>query len=149
MRAVVQRVSEARVTVEGKIIGEIGEGVVVLLGIGIDDTQRDVEYLAEKIVNLRIFEDKSSKMNLSLLDVEGHLLVISQFTLYGDCRNGRRPSYDKAARPEIANQLYKSFIDYCKKYDINVATGKFQAMMSVDIHNEGPVTLILDSKKGF
>ena len=149
MRAVVQRVSRAKVTVDGEITGEIGKGIVVLLGIGQDDTEKDIQYLSDKIVNLRIFEDENGKMNVSLLDVKGELLIVSQFTLYGDCRKGKRPSYDKAARPENAEVLYEDFVKACRRYDIRVETGKFQAMMMVEIHNDGPVTLLLDSKKEF
>lgn len=149
MRAVVQRVTYSKVTVDGKVIGEIQKGLNVLLGIGQEDTDKDIEYLADKIVNLRIFEDSNEKMNLSLLDVKGELIVVSQFTLYGDCRKGKRPSYDKAARPEVAESMYNRFLDYLKKYDIKVQTGKFQAMMMVDIQNDGPVTLLIDSKKEF
>ena len=149
MRAVVQRVSRASVTVDGNVIGKIQKGLVVLLGIGQGDTDKDIDYLAEKIVNLRIFDDTEGKMNISLLDVKGELLVVSQFTLYGDCRKGRRPSYDLAERPEIAEKLYNKFVDKCKSYGINVQTGQFQAMMVVEIHNDGPVTLLLDSKKVF
>lgn len=149
MRAVVQRVTYSKVTVDGEVIGEIQKGLNVLLGIGQEDTDKDIEYLADKIVNLRIFEDSNEKMNLSLLDVKGELIVVSQFTLYGDCRKGKRPSYDKAARPEVAESMYNRFLDYLKKYDIKVQTGKFQAMMMVDIQNDGPVTLLIDSKKEF
>ena len=149
MRAVVQRVSYSKVTVDGALVGEIQKGLNVLLGIGQEDCQKDIEYVAEKIVNLRIFEDSNNKMNLSLLDVKGEIIVISQFTLYGDCRKGKRPSYDKAARPEIAEEIYNKFIDYLKRFDILVQTGKFQAMMMVDIQNDGPVTLLIDSKREF
>ncbi|NLL04452.1 MAG: D-tyrosyl-tRNA(Tyr) deacylase [Clostridiaceae bacterium] len=149
MRAVVQRVSYSKVTVDGTLVGEIQKGLNVLLGIGQDDSDKDIEYVAEKIVNLRIFEDSNDKMNLSLLDIKGEIIVISQFTLYGDCRKGRRPSYDKAARPEIAEEIYNKFVDYLKRYDLSVQTGKFQAMMMVDIQNDGPVTLLIDSKKEF
>ena len=149
MRAVVQRVAEARVSVEGETIGEIGHGLVVLLGVGQDDDEQDISYLGEKIINLRIFEDDNEKMNLSLMDIAGELLVVSQFTLYGDCRKGKRPSYDKASRPEKAEILYNKFVEYCKSYNINVETGRFQAMMLVEIHNDGPVTLLVDSKKEF
>lgn len=149
MRAVVQRVSYSKVTVDGVLVGEIQKGLNVLLGIGQEDSQKDIEYVAEKIVNLRIFEDTNNKMNLSLLDVKGEIIVISQFTLYGDCRKGKRPSYDKAARPEIAEEIYNQFLEYLKKFDILVQTGKFQAMMMVDIRNDGPVTLLIDSKKEF
>ncbi len=149
MRAVVQRVSYGKVTVEGEITGEIQKGLVVLLGISHDDTDADIKYLADKIVNLRIFGDRNGKMNISLMDVGGQLLIVSQFTLYGDCRRGKRPSYDKAARPEAAEGMYNRFVDVLKGYGIKVETGKFQAMMSVEICNEGPVTILLDSKKEF
>ncbi|MCX7710440.1 MAG: D-aminoacyl-tRNA deacylase [Clostridia bacterium] len=149
MRAVVQRVSRASVTVDDRIIGKIGQGIAVLLGVGQEDSEKDIAYLADKIMNLRIFEDETGKMNISLLDIKGELLIVSQFTLYGDCRKGKRPSYDKAARPEAAEGIYHKFVEYCKNYDLKVETGKFQAMMKVEIHNEGPVTLLLDSSKDF
>lgn len=149
MRAVVQRVKKSKVTVEDRITGEINKGLMVLLGVGQGDSETDLEYLVEKIINLRIFEDNNGKMNLSLLDVGGELLVVSQFTLYGDCRKGRRPSYDKAARPETAKALYESFVEKCKNYGISTQTGIFQAEMLVDISNDGPVTLLLDSKREF
>jgi len=149
MRAVVQRVSEARVSVEGQVVGEINKGLVVLLGVGQDDDEKDIRYLADKIINLRIFEDEDGKMNISLLDVGGDLLIVSQFTLYGDCRKGKRPSYDKAARPDAAESVYNRFVEYCRGFGIKVETGVFQAMMMVEIHNDGPVTLLLDSKKEF
>jgi len=149
MRAVVQRVRKSRVTVEGNITGEISKGLMILLGVGQEDSIKDIEYLVEKIINLRIFEDKNGKMNLSVLEVGGELLVVSQFTLYGDCRKGRRPSYDKAARPEIAKELYEKFVEKCRSYGISTQTGIFQADMLVDISNDGPVTLLLDSKKEF
>ncbi|MDP4092875.1 MAG: D-aminoacyl-tRNA deacylase [Bacillota bacterium] len=149
MRAVVQRVAKSKVTVDGQVTGEIERGLTVLLGVGQDDSQKDIDYLADKIVNLRIFEDENGKMNISLLDIKGELLVVSQFTLYGDCRNGKRPSYSSAARPEAANEMYNSFVEKCGSYGIKVATGKFQAMMMVEIHNDGPVTLMLDSRKQF
>lgn len=149
MRAVVQRVSEARVSVDGQIVGEIGKGLAVLLGVAHDDTDSDIKYLADKIINLRIFEDENGKMNISMLDVGGELLVVSQFTLYGDCRKGKRPGYDKAARPEIAEEIYNKFLDYCRGYNIKVEAGRFQAIMMVEIHNDGPVTLLIDSKKEF
>ncbi|MDP4182431.1 MAG: D-aminoacyl-tRNA deacylase [Bacillota bacterium] len=149
MRAVVQRVSSASVTVDGAVIGKIGKGILVLLGVGQEDTDKDISYLADKILNLRIFEDANEKMNESLLTQEGELLIVSQFTLYGDCRKGKRPSFDKAARPEVAQQIYNNFVDYCKGFGLRVETGKFQAMMDVEIHNDGPVTILLDSKKEF
>ncbi|TYQ12895.1 UNVERIFIED_CONTAM: D-tyrosyl-tRNA(Tyr) deacylase [Acetivibrio alkalicellulosi] len=149
MRAVVQRVSFSKVTVDGETIGKIDRGLTVFLGIGYEDDQRDIEYLADKIINLRIFEDDEGKMNVSLKDINGQLLVVSQFTLYGDCRKGKRPSFDKAAKPSVAEDIYRKFIEECKSYGVLVSTGKFQAMMSVEIHNEGPVTILLDSKKEF
>lgn len=149
MRAVVQRVTRARVLVENKTVGEIGKGLVVLLGIGPEDNERDIEYLADKIIGLRIFDDQDGKMNISLREVNGELLVISQFTLYGDCRKGKRPSYAKAARPETAEIIYENFVEYCRATGVKVETGKFQAMMLVEINNDGPVTLILDSNKEF
>jgi D-tyrosyl-tRNA(Tyr) deacylase len=149
MRAVVQRVSKAQVTIGKDVVGKIEKGLVVLLGVGLDDSVKDAQYLADKIVNLRIFDDENGKMNLSSLDVGGELLIVSQFTLLGDCRRGKRPSYDKAARPEVAGELYEKFIEHCRGYNIKVETGEFQAMMNVEIHNDGPVTLLLDSKKEF
>lgn len=149
MRAVVQRVSYGKVTVEGETTGEIQKGLVVLLGVCHDDTDADLKYLADKIINLRIFEDGNGKMNISLKDVEGQMLIVSQFTLYGDCRRGKRPSYDKAARPEAAEGMYERFVDACRGYGIKIETGRFQAMMSVEICNEGPVTILLDSRKEF
>jgi len=149
MRAVVQRVSEASVEVDNKIIGKINNGLLVLLGVGKDDSEEDVKYLAEKIVNLRIFDDKDGKMNLSLLDVNGELLIVSQFTLYGDCRRGRRPSYSESAPPEKAEKLYNLFVDFSKKSGLKVETGRFGAYMKVSLVNDGPVTLLLDSKKVF
>jgi D-tyrosyl-tRNA(Tyr) deacylase len=149
LRAVVQRVTSGSVTTENRVIGQIGKGLVVLLGIGQEDEQQDIDYLADKIVNLRIFEDENGKMNTSLLDIKGELLIVSQFTLYGDCRKGKRPSYDSAARPESAQLLYNSFVEKAGKYGLKVETGKFQADMLVQIQNDGPVTLMLDSKKLF
>ncbi|HEX2925760.1 MAG TPA: D-aminoacyl-tRNA deacylase [Ruminiclostridium sp.] len=149
MRAVVQRVKKSTVTVNEKIVGAIGQGLMVLLGIGHEDGERDIEYLAEKIFNLRIFEDENGKMNKSLLDINGQLLVVSQFTLFGDCRKGRRPGFDKAAKPEMAKVLYEGFINRCKEFGIHTETGIFQADMLVDISNDGPVTLLIDSKKEF
>jgi len=149
MRAVVQRVTKASVSVDNQIVGKISSGIVVLLGVGKDDTLEDAKYLAEKIVNLRIFDDGEGKMNLSLLDVKGEALVISQFTLYGDCRRGRRPSYSDSAPPDIANELYEKFVELVRGYNVRVETGIFAAHMLVEIHNDGPVTLLLDSKKVF
>jgi D-tyrosyl-tRNA(Tyr) deacylase len=150
MRAVVQRVKHAKVTVEGRVTGKIEKGILVLLGVGEDDENKDLEYTADKIINLRIFEDSDDKMNLSVRDVNGDVLVVSQFTLYGDCRKGNRPSYSKAARPEMAQEYYNKFIDYLRtKYSINVESGVFQASMEVDFINDGPVTLMIDSKKIF
>ncbi|SFL81755.1 D-aminoacyl-tRNA deacylase [Pelosinus propionicus] len=149
MRAVVQRTLQSRVAVDNEIIATIGQGLTVLLGVGHDDSQEDVSYLAEKIVNLRIFSDNSGKMNLSLLDIKGELLVVSQFTLYGDCRKGRRPGFDGAAPPELALKLYDAFVERCKQLGVIVATGKFQAEMTVSLDNHGPVTILLDSKKKF
>ena len=150
MRAVVQRVKSASVKVDNELLSEIEQGLLVLLGIGQEDNEQDIEYLAGKIVNLRIFDDSDGKMNLSLLDVSGQLLIVSQFTLYGDCRKGRRPSYDMAARPEKAKSLYEDFIKHCEsKYNIKVKTGKFQEEMVVELANHGPVTILLDSNKEF
>jgi D-tyrosyl-tRNA(Tyr) deacylase len=149
MRAVVQRVSRARVTVEGRVTGEIGAGVMVLLGVGREDTPAVAASMAEKVANLRIFEDDQGKMNRSLLDVMGSALVISQFTLYGDARGQRRPSFLGAASPEKAAALYEEFNAALRGFGINVATGIFQAMMSVELVNEGPVTILLDSDKTF
>jgi len=149
MRAVVQRVSRAKVTVGGEASGEIGEGVMVLLGVGREDTPAAAAALAEKTANLRIFEDENQKMNRSLLDVKGSALVVSQFTLYGDTRGGRRPSFLAAAPPEQAKSLYEEFCETLRKLGVQVRTGIFQAMMSVELVNEGPVTILLDSEKTF
>lgn len=150
MRAVVQRVKRAEVRVEDSITGKIERGILILLGVGEDDENKDLEYIADKIINLRIFEDNDDKMNLSVLDVGGEALVVSQFTLYGDCRKGNRPSYSKAARPQKAQDFYNRFIEYVSnKYSINVESGVFQASMEVDFINDGPVTLMIDSKKIF
>ena len=149
MRAVVQRVSRASVSVNNRVIGSIDKGLVILLGVSGDDTEKDVLYLADKITHLRIFADDDEKMNLSLQDIQGEMLIVSQFTLYGDCRKGRRPSYSKAANPEKAKLLYQSFINAVQNNGIRVATGEFQAMMGVNILNDGPVTILLDSNKLF
>ena len=149
MRAVLQRVTEARVEVAGQITGEIGAGLLVLLGVARDDATDDADYLAEKITNLRIFDDAEGKMNRSLVDTAGAMLVVSQFTLYGDVRRGRRPSYSDAAEPESANQLYEYFVDRVRGLGLKVETGVFQAMMKVTLTNDGPVTILLDSRKAF
>ncbi|MBC5997577.1 D-tyrosyl-tRNA(Tyr) deacylase [Romboutsia ilealis] len=149
MRAVVQRVSSSKVTVEGQVTGEINKGLLVLLGVTHEDTSKDVDYIIDKTLNLRIFEDENEKMNLSLKDIGGELLVVSQFTLYGDCRKGRRPSFSTAARPEHATPLYEEFIERVKAEGINVGTGQFGAHMMVDLTNDGPVTILLDSSKSF
>ncbi|MCE1248284.1 MAG: D-aminoacyl-tRNA deacylase [Firmicutes bacterium] len=149
MRAVVQRVKESRVTVNGEITGEIGKGIMVLLGVEDGDTEKDAAYMAEKIALLRIFNDEEDKMNLSTVDVKGSALVVSQFTLAGDCRKGRRPSYSTAARPESAIPLYRKFIEELAGYGIPVQEGIFQAMMEVYLINDGPVTLLIDSKRNF
>lgn len=146
MRAVIQRVTNASVSVENKEISKIGNGLLVLLGVGQEDNEKDADFLVEKIINLRIFEDDNQKMNLSLKDVKGELLVVSQFTLLGDCKKGRRPSFAKAARPEAANTLYEYFIAKAREQDIPTQTGLFQAMMDVSLVNSGPVTLLLDTK---
>jgi D-tyrosyl-tRNA(Tyr) deacylase len=149
MRAVVQRVSRAKVMVGGQVPGEIGAGLMILLGVGREDTAAVAIALAEKAANLRIFEDENEKMNRSLLDVKGSALVVSQFTLYGDARGGRRPSFISAAPPELAKALYEEFCEALRNLGVNVATGIFQAMMSVELVNEGPVTILLDSEKTF
>lgn len=149
MRAVVQRVTSSKVVVDDKIIGEIGKGLNILIGISKEDTEEDLLYLRDKIINLRIFEDENDKMNLSLLDVKGEILAISQFTLYGDCRKGRRPNFMEAEGGDKAKAVYDRFIDLLREKDIKVETGEFGAHMKVDIQNDGPVTLLLDSKKNF
>ena len=149
MRAVVQRVSRAKVTVEGRVTGEIGAGLMILLGVGRQDTAAVAVSLAEKCANLRVFEDDQGKMNRSLLDVKGSALVVSQFTLYGDARGQRRPSFISAAPPEQAKALNEDFCEALRKLGVSVATGVFQAMMSVELVNEGPVTILLDSEKTF
>src|SRR5688572_33218331 len=149
MRAVVQRVSRASVTVDREVTGSIDEGILLLLGVSSKDAEADASYLVDKVINLRIFDDEEGKMNLSLVDTGGGLLVVSQFTLYGDSRRGRRPSYIDAARPEDANRLYEYFVSQANKHIQNVATGRFQAMMDVELVNDGPVTLLLDSERIF
>jgi len=149
MRAVVQRVSRAKVTVEGQVTGEIGPGLMILLGVGKEDTSQVATAMAEKLANLRIFEDAQGKMNLSLLDVKRSALVVSQFTLYGDARGQRRPSFITAAPPELAKKLYEEFCEAMRRLGVTVGTGIFQAMMSVELVNEGPVTILVDSDKTF
>jgi len=149
MRAVVQRVSRAKVTVEGSLAGEIGLGLLVLLGVGQEDTEADAAYLSEKVVGLRIFEDEDGKMNRSVRDVGGSVLVVSQFTLYGDVRRGKRPSFDEAAPPEAARRLYELFVQKIQATGLRCETGRFQEMMQVELVNEGPVTILLDSQKAF
>ena len=149
MRAVVQRVSRATVSVEGSAQGQIGGGLLVLLGVAAGDTAADVAYLADKVVGLRVFPDEDGRMNRSLLDTGGELLVISQFTLYGDCRRGKRPSFDRAAEPEAARSLYEQFLQTARGRGVRVEAGVFQAHMSVELVNDGPVTILLDSSKLF
>lgn len=149
MRAVVQRVKRGSVTVAERTLGQIARGFVVLLGVGSDDTPDDALYLAEKVANLRVFEDETGKMNLSLLEVGGEVLVVSQFTLYGDARKGRRPSFAQAAPPELGKRLYEQFIAELRRQGLSVAHGEFGAQMLVEILNDGPVTILLDSKKLF
>jgi D-tyrosyl-tRNA(Tyr) deacylase len=149
MRAVVQRVTRASVKVDDEITGEIGPGLLVLLGVAQEDAEADADYLAEKIVGLRIFEDDAGKMNLSLVDTGGAVLAVSQFTLFGDVRRGKRPSFDAAARPERARELYEYFVGHVRALGLRCETGRFQAMMNVEQLNSGPVTILLDSKKVF
>lgn len=149
MRAVVQRVTRASVTVDHEIVGEIGNGLVVLLGIARDDTEKDAEYLVEKIAALRVFDDESGRMNRSVTDVHGGVLIVSQFTLYGDVRRGLRPSWIDAAPPQIAEPLYEYFVQQARTLITQVATGSFRAMMQVELVNDGPVTILLDSRKLF
>ncbi len=146
MRAVIQRVKESSVKVDDQVVGEIERGLLVLLGVAGDDTENEATYLADKIVNMRIFEDDEGKMNRSLIETSGQMLVVSQFTLLGDCRKGRRPSFVKAAGPERANELYEAFVNLVRKKGIVVETGKFRAMMDVSLINDGPVTLIVESR---
>lgn len=149
MRAVIQRVKSGSVSVSNKVVGQIGQGLVVLLGVGMGDKAADAAYLAEKIINLRIFEDENEKMNLSLKDIDGAILAVSQFTLYGDARKGRRPGYSDAAPPLEAQELYRYFVEQLKMFQVDVAEGIFQEKMLVSIENDGPVTILLDSKKLF
>ncbi len=149
MRAVIQRVTRARVTVDTRVAGEIQTGMLILLGVGRDDTVESALYLAEKIANLRIFADDAGKMNRSLVEIGGSALVVSQFTLYGDTKGGRRPSYTQAAPPEDANRLYEEFVRCLRSFAIQVETGVFQAHMEVELVNDGPVTILLDSEKKF
>jgi D-tyrosyl-tRNA(Tyr) deacylase len=149
MRAVVQRVKTAKVVVADEVVGKIGSGLLVLLGVGQGDQREDAEYLASKVANLRIFSDSNDKMNLSLMEVNGEALVVSQFTLWGDCRKGRRPSFVRAAEPALANALYQEFIDLLRERGIKVAEGRFQEMMDVHLVNDGPVTMLIDSEKNF
>jgi len=147
MKAVLQRVSRAKVTVAGEVVGEIGRGLLVLLGVEQGDTEADAQQLADKTIQLRIFDDAEGKMNLAVTDVGGAILVVSQFTLLGDCRKGRRPSFLQAAPPEVAERLYEAYVAAIGVQNIPVATGRFRAMMDVELVNDGPVTLIIESKK--
>ena len=149
MRAVIQRVTSASVKVDGELVSEIGTGLLIFLGVAHQDTETELQYIANKVANLRIFEDADGKMNLSLIDIGGSALVVSQFTLYGDCRKGRRPSFIDAARPDVANDLYEQFISVLKEMNIPTQGGTFQAMMDVQLINDGPVTILLDSNKQF
>ena len=150
MRAVVQRVNQSSVTIDGELVGEISKGLNVLLGVEDEDTNEDIDLLVDKVANLRVFEDSEGKMNLSVRDINGDVLVVSQFTLLGDCRKGRRPSFIKAAPPERAEQFYKDFVEKLRvDYGLRVETGGFQEHMMVNINNDGPVTLLLDSNKVF
>ena len=147
MRALIQRVKRAYVTINSQITGKINEGLLIFLGVGEDDTEKQVQYLVEKCTGLRIFTDEQDKMNLSVKDIKGEILVVSQFTLYGDCKKAKRPSFVRAARPETAIPLYESFITHCKNTGLNVQTGEFGADMQIVQHNDGPVTILIDSKR--
>lgn len=149
MRAVVQRVSRCKVTVEGNVVGQIGAGLLVLLGVAKEDTETAADYLVQKVLGLRIFEDPEEKMNLSVMDTRGEVLVVSQFTLYGDVRKGKRPSFDAAARPDEAKRLYEYFVEKVRASGLRCETGQFQAMMDVELVNAGPVTILVDSEKNF
>ncbi|HET8827423.1 MAG TPA: D-aminoacyl-tRNA deacylase [Terriglobales bacterium] len=149
MRAVVQRVSRAQVSVGEEVVGKIDAGLLVLLGSAKDDTSADAEYLAAKVVGLRIFEDENGKMNRSVVETGGDVLAVSQFTLYGDVRKGKRPSFDEAAPPQVASQLYEHFVQNVREVGVRCETGRFQAMMQVELVNDGPVTILLDSKRAF
>jgi D-aminoacyl-tRNA deacylase len=149
MRAVVQRVARARVTVEGEVIAEIAPGLLVLLGVGVTDSESDANYVADKVVELRVFNDQNGRMNLCVRDAGGALLVVSQFTLYGDARRGRRPSFEGAATPQLARELYEYFVQRIRNAGLTCETGKFQEMMQVELVNDGPVTILLDSAKTF
>lgn len=147
MRAVVQLVNHASVTVEGEVTGAIKKGFLVFLGVAEGDTEKDLQYIIDKVVGLRVFEDEAGKMNLSVKDVDGAILAVSQFTLYGDCRHGKRPSFTQAARPEFANELYEKFVAGCRAAGLAVETGRFRTHMLVALENDGPVTILLDSSK--
>ena len=149
MRAVVQRVDKADVTVDGQVTGSVKKGLLVLLGVADGDTEKDLQYMVDKVTGLRIFEDDADKMNLSVKDVGGELLVVSQFTLCGDARKGKRPSFDKAAKPDLANAYYEKFVEMCRTQGLHVETGVFRAHMLVGLVNNGPVTILLDSTKLF
>ncbi|HEX3321592.1 MAG TPA: D-aminoacyl-tRNA deacylase [Terriglobales bacterium] len=149
MRAVIQRVSRASVNVDGEIVGEIGNGLLVLLGVAKQDTPIDAEYLADKIAGLRIFEDPNGKMNLAVTEIQGSVLLISQFTLFGDVRRGKRPSFDDAARPETARELYELVVEKIRRAGISCETGRFQEMMRVELVNDGPITILIDSRRAF
>lgn len=147
MRALIQRVKHASVTINSQITGKINNGLLIFLGVGEDDTERQVQYLVEKCTGLRIFTDEQDKMNLSVKDIKGDILIVSQFTLYGDCKKGKRPSFVRAARPETAIPLYESFIAHCKNTGLNIQTGEFGADMQIELVNDGPVTIWLDTEE--